>query len=536
MLCLLGTESQELAAYGVFHNTKILTGKHEIDINAILALESKKPEACMRNERNPMFELHNDFILPDTGQNLNSTLDRISNFPGKFLNSANGKISGIRRRLEKQSEKYINKMLKQESRLKKQFANLDSNAARKVFSPNVETGYASVLRQLKSDTSLANRKNFSGEYYPYIDSLQTALLYLNKNPHLADVSNIDPDEVTSTLKNLLVLQSKMQDADQIKQFIQQRKDQIKQSMKQYTNLAPGIMKTYQGYNEKLYYYTTQIKQYRETLNDPGKLTKLALNMLNKVPAFTSFVKKNSMLASIFNLSGTYSPSVAGQGLPGRDQVLASFEKQVNPMGGPNVSSLMQKNVQSASGVVDQLRDKIKSYAGNNGTDIDLPNFTPNDQKTKSFLKRLQIGTDFQTVHSTFYYPASTDFGVSLAYKLDSKNVIGIGTSLKMGWGSDINHVKITAEGTSIRSFTDINIKKNFYASGGFEYNYQEPFNPRHFPELQNWTQSGLIGISRKTALNSKLMKGMKMQLLWDFLSYQQIPRTQPLKFRIGYTF
>ena len=484
-----------------------------------------------QKKENLQYDLPNDSI-----DYKNEALDKVSNFPSKFFTKVNGKISTLQRRLDKQSQNYINKLLKSEARLKKEISKLDSNATNPFFSASVGNGYNSILQQLKLDTSVANVKNFSGEYYPYIDTLQTALLYLSKNHQLASSSKIDADKISSTLKNLLVLQSKMQDADQIKQFIQQRKEQIKQYIKQYTNLAPAVMKTYQKYNEKVYYYTAQIKQYRETLNDPDKLTKLALNTLNKVPAFANFVKQNSILASIFNVSGTYSPSVAGQGSPGRDQVLAFFQKQVNPLGGSNVSSLVQKNIQSASGVVGQLKDKIKSYAGNNESNIDLPNFTPNAQKSKSFLKRLQIGTDFQTVHSTSYFPASTDFGISVAYKLNNKNVIGIGSSLKMGWGKDINHIKVTGEGASIRSFTDINIRKNFYASGGFEYNYQQPFNPLSISQLQNWTRSGLIGISKKTALNSKVMKEMKMQLLWDFLSYQQIPRTQPLKFRIGYSF
>jgi len=33
---------------------------------------------------------------------------------------------------------------------------------------------------------------------------------------------------------------------------------------------------------------------------------------------------------------------------------------------------------------------------------------------------------------------------------------------------------------------------------------------------------------------SKNLKG-EMKLLWDFLSYQQVPRTQTILFRIGYS-
>jgi len=44
----------------------------------------------------------------------------------------------------------------------------------------------------------------------------------------------------------------------------------------------------------------------------------------------------------------------------------------------------------------------------------------------------------------------------------------------------------------------------------------------------------LIGVTKQYRISSKL-KG-NVQLLWDFLSYQQVPRTQPLLFRVGYGF
>ena len=465
-----------------------------------------------------------------------SSLDKIANFPSKFLQNVNGKISFLQRQLNKQSKNYIKKLLKQEARLKKQASSLDSNAVKNVFSANAEKEYTSLLRRLQSDSTVANPKNTSGEYYPYIDSLQTTLSYLQQNQPLTDNSKISPEKVESTLKNLMVLQSKIQDADQLKQYIQQRKDQLKGYLSQFTTLSPGISKAYQNYNKQLYYYSEQVKSFRETLNDPDKRTKLALTILNKMPAFSKFMQKNSLLANIFNLNGTYIPSGPGLGLPSRDQVMALFQSRITLTGGPNPSSFVQQNIQSAQGVVDKFRDKLTSTGNNGGADIDLPNFHPNDQKTKSFLKRLQLGTDLQTVHGSYYFPTTTDFGLSVGYKIDSKNDVGIGASLKMGWGNDFNHINLTGQGIGLRSFTDINIKKNFYATGGFEYNYQQPFDPGNLNQLKGWQQSGLLGLSKKISLGTKVLKSMKTQLLWDFLSYEQIPRTQPLKFRVGYSF
>jgi hypothetical protein len=81
------------------------------------------------------------------------------------------------------------------------------------------------------------------------------------------------------------------------------------------------------------------------------------------------------------------------------------------------------------------------------------------------------------------------------------------------------------------------MKGSFYASGGFEYNYTTPFATfSQLPRLQEWTRSGLIGVVKTVSMNNRVFKKTSLSLLWDFLSYQQLPRTQPLLFRVGYTF
>jgi hypothetical protein len=143
----------------------------------------------------------------------------------------------------------------------------------------------------------------------------------------------------------------------------------------------------------------------------------------------------------------------------------------------------------------------------------------------------------QTVRSGLFFPTTTDLGLSVGYRISDKNTIGIGASYKIGWGKDIRNIHITSEGMGIRSYLDMKIKGSFYASGGFELNYQQPFNGlQQAIALNSWQQSGLVGVSKIVSMNSKLFKKTKLQLLWDFLSYGQVPRTQAIKFRVGYNF
>ena len=141
----------------------------------------------------------------------------------------------------------------------------------------------------------------------------------------------------------------------------------------------------------------------------------------------------------------------------------------------------------------------------------------------------------QSTKSGLYFPTTTDFGLSIGYRLNDKSTIGIGGSYKVGWGRDIRHISATSEGVGLRSFIDIKIKGSFFFSGGYEYNYQPP-TERSIALAGAWTQSGLLGISKIMSIKTKFFKKTRMQLLWDFLSYRQEPRMQPVKVRIGYNF
>jgi hypothetical protein len=464
-----------------------------------------------------------------------TSITRLTSFPTRLLGRIDNKAAWLNKQLDKQTEKYLNQLAAKETQLKKKITKIDPAGAKQLFANDPQQQYALWLQSIKGDTSTKS-KPLRGEYYPYMDSLQTSLSFLKQDPQMLDPSKVVPSDIQTSINNLRVLQAKMQDADQIKQYIQQRKEQINLYLSRYTQLPPGIMNAYNGYKEQLYYYSQQVKEYKDMINDPDKMMSAALRLLNKIPAFTDFFKNNAMLARIFNLPGVYNPSSAiGNGLPTRDQVISAFQGQMGK-GGPDLTSVVQQNVQSAQGSTSQLTSKLSAAGNGNGVDPDVPDFKPNGQKTKSIFKRLIYGVDLQTVSSSYFFPATTDIGLSLGYKLDDNNSLGIGASYKIGWGQDIGHIKTSGQGASLRSFADLRIKKSLFASGGFEYNYQQPFDPRHIPGLANWQQSGLLGLSKIIPLGTKILKTTKIQILWDFLSYQQIPRAQPFKFRIGYSF
>lgn len=482
------------------------------------------------------------FCQEQQENNTAGTADKLINFPADFFNKMQGKTTALNDRLTRQTEKYLQKIARREARLKKKLYRIDSTAAKKLFSDATQQQYAALAQKLKNDTG-SRSMTLSGEYQPYTDSLKTSLAFLQQNPQLLNTAGIStgvpgmtiPPQLQSSVSQLQQLQARLQDADQAKAFISQRRDQIRQYLAQYTNLPNSLTKEYQGYNQDLYYYSQQVRQYKDMLNNPGELEKNALALLNRLPAFQSFMKNNSQLTGLFSLPDNYGSAASLTGLQTRDQVDQLIRGQLSAAG-PNAMSALQSNLQSAQQQMGQFKDKLSQLGGGSG-DMNMPDFKPNDQKTKTFLKRLEYGTNLQTARTSYYFPVTTDFGLSLGYKLNNDNTVGLGASYKLGWGSGINHISLSSQGAGLRSFIDIKIKTSFSATGGLEYNYVTPLGSlQQIEHISSWSQSGLIGISKTVSVKSKVFKKTKAQLLWDFLSYQQVPRTQPVLFRIGYNF
>lgn len=472
-----------------------------------------------------------------------SLADKLTNFPNKFFSRVQSKTASLDHQLTRQTQRYLQKMASREEKLRKKLYAVDSNSAKTLFAGSAER-YAALAQKLKNDSG-SKATGLSGEYRPFTDSLRGTLAFLQKNQQLIGSGSIS--RLQGASGELQALQAKIQDAGQIREFLEQRKAQIGQYLSKYTNLSPGITNTYNNYKKDLVYYKQQVNEYKDVLNDPDKMFRTALGVLNKVPSFSNFMKSNSALSGLFNMSGgaipgpgagglgsaTSATAATTTGLQSRDQVLSVIQTQLG-QNGPNAASLSQQNIGSAQGQVDELRSKLSS---NSGADADIPNFTPNSQKTKTFLKRLEFGTNLQTNHSDYYFPTTTDIGLSLGYRLSDNNTIGIGASYKIGWGSDIHHVSFSSQGVGLRSFLDVRLKKTWFATGGFEYNYQQPFTSiKPLQDLSHWQKSGLVGISKIISMKTRVFKNTKIQLLWDFLSYQQIPKTQAFLFRIGYSF
>ena len=454
----------------------------------------------------------------------------LKKLPNSYFDKTAKTTSSLSSHIEKKSQKLLRKLKKQEEKLIKKLKQSDSAGAKAILI-DANAKYEQLSANLsQSNPALVNKT--SGEYLPFMDSLKGSLAFLDRKRNL--LSPQQSGKLDGALSGVKKFQSKLDQAEQIKQFAKERKQYLQDVVSKYSSLPKSISKQLQSYNKELYYYSEQIREYREIFRDPGKLQKKALALLNRTPAFQQFMKENSALAGLFNLPADYGSPVSLAGLQTRVQVQQNITSQMG--GAANAGQQFGQQVQAAQTQLSQFKQKLDQLGGGSG-DIEMPDFKPNSARTKTFFQRLEFGTNFQSTKSNTFYPSTTDIGLSVGYRLSDKNMVGCGVSYKLGWGKDIKHIQLSSEGLSFRSFIDIKIKKSFYASGGWEYNYQQPFTSmQQLYKADSWRESGLLGMSKIVSLKSKVFKKTKLQILWDFMSYRQSPRNEALKFRVGYNF
>ncbi|WP_370910565.1 hypothetical protein [Chitinophaga sp. RCC_12] len=406
--------------------------------------------------------------------------------------------------------------------MKRKLAGIDSLKADNLFTHSIDS-----LGKLKSRLS-GKLGKYSGALTQsggsYLDSLSNSLSFLKDSKGLLDQSKGITDKLNGSLKSVDNLKDKLAQAEQIKAYIRERKQLLKEQLSQYT----GFTKDLQKMNKEAYYYAQQLKEYKEVFKDKKKAEQKAMEVIKKIPAFNDFMQKHSQLASLFNIQGGSASAPNLEGLQTRNQVEQLIQQRLGS--GPNASAAVSQQMAEARSKFDELKSKFPDL----DNAAEMPDFKPKEMKTKSFLQRLEFGSNIQFQRSNKFFPTTGDLAGQAAYKFHKNGSAGLGLSYKLGMGTGFDNIHFSGQGMGIRSFIDWKLKGTFFLNGGYEQNYQPDYAGVPEGIGQKWTQSGLIGISKKYKINSKL-KG-NMMVLFDFLYNQHVPRTDPVKVRLGYNF
>ncbi|WP_441573514.1 hypothetical protein [Chitinophaga sp. RAB17] len=428
----------------------------------------------------------------------------------------------MERQVSKHSEQALSRFLKQEEEMKRRLGRIDSLKANNLFATSIasmEGMKARVKGKAAKYESL-----ISSDGGPYLDSLSNSLAFLKQSKQLLSQSKGITGKLNGSLKAVDNLKDKLAQAEQIKAYIRERKQLLKEQLSQYTGFTNDLQKM----NKEAYYYAQQLKDYKEVFKDKKKAEQKAMEVIKKLPAYSEFMQKHSQLASLFNIQGATASAQSLEGLQTRSQVEQLIAGRLGS--GPNASAAVSQQMAEARSKFDELKSKFPDL----DNAAEMPDFKPKEMKTKSFSQRLEFGSNIQFQRSNNFFPTTSDLAGQVAYKFHENGSVGIGLAYKLGLGSGLNNIRFTGQGIGIRSFIDWKLKKTFYLNGGYEQNYQQGYSGIPQGIGQQWTQSGLVGISKKYKINSKL-KGNVM-VLFDFLYNQHVPRTDPIKIRTGYNF
>ena len=451
------------------------------------------------------------------------------NISSKTIIGLQEKYSDLTSKLSKQSAKLLDEMQRKETRLYKKLNTIDNIQAQQLFSKGISQKYQDLQSGLAKTTGKFEQFPLK-EYLPGVDSVQTVLNFALQGPNLP-INKLEQLQTLST--KLKDLQGELQKANDIQAFVKGREAMLKEQL-----VNTGLVKQLKGINKQVYYYQAQLSAYKEILNDKEKLKEKLLETVRTLPAFQKFWQKNSYLFALFPMPLDAGTQHALIGLQTRTSVqnLLAQKSGVGENQGANPQQYFQEQIDVAQAQLNKLKNKINKITNGSGnSNMTMPDFKPNDQKTKSFFKRLEYGFNIQSEPARYSLPKMSDIAISLGYKFSDNKTFGIGGSYKIGWGRDIGHMHITNEGIGLRSYVDIKAKGSIWLTGGFEYNYLNSF--KTLEELHNnvdaWQRSALMGLSRKYKVGKR--EG-NMQLLYDLLHSHQNPPGTALKFRIGYTF
>lgn len=451
-------------------------------------------------------------VLSSNAQIENRKSDLTEKQQFDFVNKVETNIEKLQSKLQKSVNGGIRKLQKQEAKLIKRIAKTDSAKAKQMLAES------NNLYNKFQHTLISSPNNAWKEYLPALDSVQTSINFLGTGNILDQGFSKSISEASGNLKQYT---NNIQAAMQIQQQLKERKRFLMQQFQQF-----GLVKELKRLNKEFFYYQQQFNEIKALLSDGSKLERKLIGIIRESEAFKNFFNANSQFSSLFPAGS--GGSGGNSGITDNLQTIADIQARLLRAGMDNMAvnnALTNAQTEPLTSV-----PSVRLPGMNGGEALDMPDFTPNQQKTKSLLQRIELGWNLQTRRATNLLPSLADLGLSIGYKLNDNSVIGTGIAYKLGMGNGWKDIRFSHQGVGLRTYIDIRIKGSFWISGGYEKNYMQAFS--RFSQINDWQKTALLGITKKLKLNKQ--KETKIQLLYDF--FNRTNGQQPLQFRYGQLF
>ncbi len=452
-------------------------------------------------------------------------VEKLVQLSGKYLQSTNKKVAKYNEAVYGRMTKTLTRLAKWEARVKRVLDKTSPASSARLFGNNQLT-FSTLLEKLRQTKTLTDQ--YTGKFNHYADKLKGRLDYLEEQK--SKLASSVQTQLKAADSAVGMLTNASNQAEFLDEFIKERRQQLIQEALQHV----GKTRFFKKLNKESYYYTEALTNYKAVLADPKKTEQLVASVLSKIPAFKKFAAQHSQLAGVFAPLGAFGGGGGGStpvvnGLASRTDVQNALAAS-----GADASALldqMQAKPPVSPASLDQLTDRLP-LGGKQG-EKEIPGFTPNSQRNKTFRQRIEVGSDFQFGKSHQLLPTTATTGLTVGYKINDKSSAGIGMNYLLGLGNGWQNIRLTSEGIGFRSYVKWKFKGSFYLQAGGEWNYMMRFaGIEELKKARNWQQATLIGLSKQYMI-SKKVKG-NVQLLYNLLHYQNQPRTQPLVIRLGY--
>ena len=363
-------------------------------------------------------------------------------------------------------------------------------------------------------------------YLPKVDSMFTSLKFLTQNNQLSS------SYLNLPLENLEALQQKIGQLQALQDVIAERKVLIESKLRSLGKLG----KDFQKYNTAVSGYKSRFEALKADLDKPDKLVTQVLSLLAQRKEFRQFFAKHSIMAGFVRLpveGEPIDPKVL-EGLQTRkeiEKILTDRFGSTDVIPGVSGKGTPMPGMQSYLASLGETRG-MKELLRENEL-LSSKRISPKEKR--KFKDMLHWGVNIQTVRATGIFPTTTDIGLSLGMDFTDRLTGGIGMAGKLGLGQNIQNIKISGQGLSLRSFVDGRIKGGIYLTASAEMNYlTEITKVDQLKDLSAWKFAGLAGLTKKFQLNQRAQANI--QILYDFFYRANGIQTQPLVFRFGYSF
>ncbi len=466
-----------------------------------------------------MFLIHLFFPFCNLFAQADSGLISLQQIPDKYFKDTEKKIDNYTHRISSKTKKTLIKLARWETKIQRLMQKANPEVAAKLFNPEQLSFRKMLDNYQKGEETLVRNMR---QYDQYTDELLTQIKFLQTKTDQVDEGR--KQVIGEVEESALLLEKEELRSQTLQKAINERKKQlISEAVNHLKNT-----KYLQKINKENYYYIETLKNYKSLLTDETKREELLKKTLFGIPAFKKFMNDNSRWGSIFGVS---SANTIAQNLPGL-QTRASLTSQLQDRlgsNGPNAIQNFQQVLQKGQNELNALKNRLTGVL-QPAKEEGLPDFKPNNQKTKTFAQRLEYGFNIQFEKKINFYPSSTSIAFTIGYKLSDKFSTGLGLSGKIGLGQGLDKLKFTAEGLGLRSYLDWKYKKKLFLTTGYEQNLNRSI--KNFSTLGKaslWNQSALIGLSKQVQGPGK-RKG-KIQVLYDLFASKNIPATNPIKIR-----